>query len=368
MRSGRIAQVLLLSLAAASCRHLESHRPANDNSTPKPSPSAAGKPNSSLQSEVTQIASLSKGRVGVFALMLETGETLASLNSQDHFPMQSVYKLPISMAVMKQVDEGKLSLDQKVRIAKEDYVGSAAHSPIRDKNPNGAELTIKELVRYALSESDGTASDVLMKLAGGNGSVQSYLTDLPVNDLIVLSSEKELSEDDTAQYRNYASPVSAVALLRALYERRGLSESSQALVIKYLTESTPGAKRLKGLLPAGTVVAHKTGTSGTAKGMTAATNDIGIITLANGKHLAIAVFVSDSPADEDTREGVIAKIAKAIYDAAVTPGGDAVHLIQPLGDASLPRFETLPLSVETSPRSTDNCDFLRPRKSWFSTW
>jgi beta-lactamase class A len=251
-------------------------------------------------------------------MLLETGETLASMSSQDHFAMQSVYKLPISMAVMKQVDEGKLQLDQKVRITKEDYVGTAAHSPLRDKNPNGVELTLKDLLRYALPESDGTASDVLMKLAGGSTAVQRYVTDLPVADLIVLNTERELSEDETAQYRNYASPVSAVTLLRALSERRGLSESSQALILKYMTESTPGAKRLKGLLPAGTIVAHKTGTSGTANGKTAATNDIGIITLPNGKHLAIAVFVSDSAADEATRESVIAKIAKTVYDAAVS--------------------------------------------------
>ena len=316
-RCERIALLLLLGFAAVSCRHFENHRPPTADSTPKPSPSPSSKPDASVQSELTQIASLAKGRVGVCAVMLETGETLASLNPQDHFPMQSVYKLPISMAIMKQVDEGKLGLDQKVRIAKEDYVGPAVYSPIRDKNPNGAELTIKELVRYALSESDGTASDVLMKLAGGNTAVQSYVTGLQLNDLIVLNTEKELGEDATAQYRNYASPVSAVSLLRALYERRGLTESSQALIVKYLAESTPGAKRLKGLLPAGTVVAHKTGTSGTANGMTAATNDIGIITLPNGKHLAIAVFVADSPADEETREGVSAKMAKATYDAAV---------------------------------------------------
>jgi beta-lactamase class A len=108
-----------------------------------------------------------------------------------------------------------------------------------------------------------------------------------------------------------------VSLLRALFERRGLSESSQALLLKFMVASTPGAKRLKGLLPSGTVVAHKTGTSGTEKGLTAATNDIGIITLPEGRHLAVAVFVSDSPADEATRESVIAKVAKAVWDAVV---------------------------------------------------
>ncbi|HYW70619.1 MAG TPA: class A beta-lactamase [Pyrinomonadaceae bacterium] len=316
MRKPTTILLLVLSLAATCCKiaphEVDKRRaPANVNANANTSP---GRP--SLQPQLMQIASLAKGRVGVHAMVLETGETVGSLNSRDHFPMQSVYKLPISMAVLKQVDEGKLKLNQTVRIAKEDYIGPAAHSPIRDKYPQGADLTVDQLLRYALTESDGTASDVLMKLAGGNAIVQSYVTDLPVTDLIVLNTEKELSEDATAQYRNYASPESAVALLRALFEGRGLSEAAKALLTKYMIESKPGAKRLKGLLPAEAVVAHKTGTSGTDKGMTAATNDIGIITLPGGKHLAIAVFVSDSPADEETREGVIAKLAKTIYDAA----------------------------------------------------
>lgn len=248
-------------------------------------------------------------------MVLETGETVALLSSQDHFPMQSVYKLPISMALMKQVDAGKIKLEQKVKVAKEDYVGSAAHSPIRDKYRDGVELPVNELLRFALSESDGTASDVLMKLAGGPGAIQAYLTELGINDMIVLDTEQSFTQDHSLQYRNFATPGAAVALLRALYEHRGLSESSQALVLKFLTESTTGPKRLKGLLPAGTNVAHKTGTSGTENGITAATNDIGIVTLPGAKHAAIAVFVSDSPADEATREGTIAKIAKAVWDS-----------------------------------------------------
>jgi len=269
--------------------------------------------NRELENQIEQSASAAKGRVGVTALVLETGETV-SLNPHDHFPMQSVYKLPISMAVMKQVDTGKLKLDQKVRVTKDDFVSRGQHSPIRDQNPNGVELSINELLRFAISESDGTASDVLMKLAGGTEAVQAYLTELKITEMLVLNTEKELGQDETPQYRNWASPEAAVALLRALHERRGLSKTSQALLLKLLTESTPGAKRLKGLLPAGTLVAHKTGTSGTENGITAATNDIGIITLPNGHHLAIAVFVSDSAADEATREGVIAKVARAVWD------------------------------------------------------
>ena len=269
--------------------------------------------NQDLHTQLDRIASAAKGRVGVAALVLETSEAV-SLNPHDHFPMQSVYKLPISMAVMKQVDEGKVKLDQKVRVTKADFVSRGQHSPIRDQNPDGVELSVNELLRFAISESDGTASDVLMKLAGGPEAVQAYLTELKITEMIVLNTEQELGQNETPQYRNWASPEGAVALLRALYERRGISESAQGLLLKLMTDSTPGAKRLKGLLPAGTIVAHKTGTSGSQNGITAATNDMGIITLPNGRHLAIAVFVSDSAADETTREGVIAKVARAVWD------------------------------------------------------
>lgn len=278
------------------------------------SPSPAVRQRSSIDPEIVQIAAAAKGRVGVAAMLLETGESVASLGSDEHFPMQSVYKLPISMAVVKLVDAGKLKLDQKVKIAKQDYIGPNAHSPIRDRFPNGTEMTVTELLRFALSESDGTASDVLMKLAGGAEAVQAYVAGLGIEDWKVVDTEKSFAQDNTLQFRNWATPNAAVALLRALYERRGLSELSQRLILKYMVESTPGAKRLKGLLPAGTVVAHKTGTSGTNKGITAATNDIGIIALPDGKHLAIAVFVSDSPADDATRESVIARIAKSVWD------------------------------------------------------
>jgi beta-lactamase class A len=229
--------------------------------------------------------------------------------------MQSVYKLPISMAVLQQVDQGKLKLDQRISVTREDFIGRAGHSPIRDRNPNGVELTLSELLRFALSESDGTASDVLMKLAGGPEAIQSYLATLPLTDMKVVDTEKGLVQDHSLQHRNWSTPNAAIALLRALHERRGLSEASQGLLLKFMTESTPGEKRLKGLLPPGTPVAHKTGTSGTEDGITAATNDIGIITLPDGQHLAIAVFVAASPVDEQTREHVIAKLAQAVVDA-----------------------------------------------------
>jgi beta-lactamase class A len=76
-------------------------------------------------------------------------------------------------------------------------------------------------------------------------------------------------------------------------------------------------KRLEGDLPAGVRVAHKSGTSDVDNGVAHATNDIGLIPLPDGRRIAIAVFVTDSTADEATRERVIARIARAVYDASL---------------------------------------------------
>jgi beta-lactamase class A len=240
------------------------------------------------------------------------GESV-TLNGDQQFPMQSVYKFPIGMAVLAQVDRGKLKLDQQVRVEASDFASDLQHSPIRDENPQGTELSLAELLKYMVSESDGTACDVLLKLVGGPDAVTQYLRDLGVNGIVVANTEKEIGQDKAVQYRNYASPNAVVVLLRALHEGQGLSKSSQALLLQLMTQTTTGPKRIKGLLPDGTVVAHKTGTSSTVNGVTAATNDVGLVTLLNGRHMAIAVFVSDSGANDAVREGVIAKVTKAAW-------------------------------------------------------
>src|SRR5205807_9759883 len=99
-----------------------------------------------------------------------------------------------------------------------------------------------------------------------------------------------------------------------------LSAQSQALLLKLLTRPIPREKRMQGQLPAGTLVAHKTGPGRTQNGITSATSDIGIITLPDGRHLALAAFLSDSAANHDTRDAIIARLAKAAWDSAQSLG------------------------------------------------
>jgi beta-lactamase class A len=123
-----------------------------------------------------------------------------------------------------------------------------------------------------------------------------------------------MAQNEQVQYRNWATPDAMAGLLRALQVGKGLSAPSRQLLFGLMIGSTTGPDRIKGLLPAGTVVAHKTGSSGTVNGVTRATNDVGLITLPDGRHLAVIVFVSDTRANEATRDAVIAKIAREAWE------------------------------------------------------
>lgn len=310
----------------------------NSNETSNTNATPAGTPDAALIKQLEVIAKESKGKVGVSAVLIETGETVG-INRIERFAMQSVVKLPISMAVLRQVELGEMAR-VKILISKDDMVPSGMRSPIRDKSPNGVEMSVQELIKFAISESDGTAADVLQRVAGGATGVQSYIDSMNTIGMEVKWSHKEFSKDWNLQYENFATPDAAVWLVLQIFKgtkerspnrqaknsgqetgaaqpnfiEYGVSKENAELLLKFMTESNNPDGRIKGLLPPGTVVAHKTGTGGTRDGVTSATNDIGIITLPNGNHIAIAVFVGDSTGDQKIRESVIAKISRAIFD------------------------------------------------------
>ena len=175
-------------------------------------------------------------------------------------------------------------------------------------------MTVGQLLDAMMSVSDGTASDVLLKRAGGPARVTAYLRGLGVRDVIVATSEAAMAQNERVQYRNWATPSAMADLLRVLQSGGGLSASSRHLLLGLMIASQTGQGRIKGRLPSGTVVAHKTGSSGIVNGETRATNAAGLVTLPDGKHLAVVVFVSDTRAGEDVQEAVIARIARAAWD------------------------------------------------------
>ncbi|MFI5263156.1 MAG: class A beta-lactamase, subclass A2 [Candidatus Kapaibacterium sp.] len=268
----------------------------------------------SLRAAIERIAKTSHGKVGVALLGLEDGDTL-SINGNAHFPMQSVYKFPLAMYILHLVDSGKLSLDQKVHISKRD-LPEDTWSPLREKYPKGnIDMRIGELLQYSVSKSDNNVTDVLFRLAGGPKKVQQYIRSIGIQGMAIAKTEQQMHDSWNAQFQNWCEPLAMMDLLKVFYRSNYLSFESSDFLMKLMTESENSPKRIRGLLPPETVVAHKSGTSNTNDaGVNAATNDAGIITLPKGMHLAIVVYVSMSNANYANRESFIAQIAKAAWD------------------------------------------------------
>ena len=237
-------------------------------------------------------------------------------DAEAHPPMQSVFKLPLGLYVLHLVEQGKLQLDQPVRFEQADLFVPRAYSPLQDKYPAaGVDVPLRELLRLSVSLSDNAAADILLRLVGGTEPVRLYIASLGMHGFMLRHNEHELHRDESLQYQDWFAPTAAVQLLRRIADRSPLNAEHTELLLGWM--KTTRLPRLAALLPAGTAVAHKTGTSDTVQGVSAATNDIGLITLPDGERLAVAVFLSDSTADDAGRDRAIARASLAIYQAAI---------------------------------------------------
>ena len=270
-----------------------------------------------LQRQIRDIAADAHGKVSV-ACALPDSDLNCDLDAHAHPPMQSLFKLPLAATALHLVEAGKFSLDQASRFLPGDRILPHTHSPLQDKYPDGnVDVPPRELLRLAISESDNVAADIVLRNVGGPAIVNEYIGSLGVRGFHLEDDEQGLARDVKAQYRNWFEPAGAVQLLRRISDDSPLTAEHTRMLLQWMQEASSGAERIKGKLPAGTIVMHKTGSSGTRDGVAFATNDVGLIVLPDGRRLAIAVFVTDSRADNDTRDAVIARITKAAYDESV---------------------------------------------------
>jgi beta-lactamase class A len=269
-----------------------------------------------LQEEIRKIAADARGKVSV-SCSLPGSSLNCDLEAHSHPPMQSVFKMPLALCALHSIEQGKFSLDQPVRFLPSDRILPETYSPLQDKFPSaGVDVPLRELLRLAVSLSDNVAADIVLRLVGGPAAVDAYIRSLGVEGFHLEDGEHGLHSDVAAQYRNWFEPAGAVHLLRRISDNSPLTPEHTELLLTWMKDSPTGPHRLKGGLPAGTVVMHKTGTSGSQDGKTFATNDIGLIVLPDGRRLALAVFVTDASTDSATLEAVIARIAAATYAVA----------------------------------------------------
>ena len=268
-----------------------------------------------LRTQIQQVIQGKKADIGVSILGMNEADTL-SINGDLRCPLQSVFKFHIAVVVLSEIDKGTFSLRQKIEIQNKDLLPDL-WSPLREKHPEGGRFTIARLMEYAITQSDNVACDALLRLIGGPEKVEAYFIQKGIQDIGIKLNEERMQAHRDSMILNWTTPLAASKVLQLCYSNKDhwLSKKSHSFLWKTMKATETGLKRIKGQLPKGTVVAHKTGSSGTSKeGITEATNDIGILFLPNGRYFILSVFVTQSSENDETNERIIADIARVSWD------------------------------------------------------
>jgi beta-lactamase class A len=298
-----------------------------------------------LQEEFARLARGNDGRVGVCAA---GSASLSCVNGEQRFPLQSVMKLLVGLAVMDAVDHRRWRLDDVVIIRKQDL--SLAVQPLAKLvTDNGFRTTVDDLVRRAIVDSDSAATDFLVKRLGGPRAVQSALDRLGLAGVRIDRDERHLQTETAglrwrpeyvdsalldrayaavpeaqrdaafqayrADSRDTATPTGMVSLLRSLAEGKLVSAPLTRRLLEIMAQTVTFPDRLKAGVSGGWAVAHKTGTSGTWRGVTAATNDVGILTSPRGDLVSVVVFIADSRASAADRARLMARVAQVTIES-----------------------------------------------------
>lgn len=248
------------------------------------------------------------GDIGVAVVHVESGRTADFAGSRE-LPLYSVYKLPLAITVLQEVEKKNLSLEKKVRVTPDDVDPGSQFNTDLWRRP--VEKTVAELLEFSIVRSDNTSSDKLLQLIGGPAEVSERMRSFGFSNIDIKYSSREFAAHRDKPNKATASDL---AQLLAKLQRGELLKPPQfSLLFGFMERArTGGERRLRAGLPAGTKVADKTGTGDNN------TNDVGLITLPEGKgHLAIAVLISGSSRPAEAQEKLIAELARAAYDSYV---------------------------------------------------
>jgi len=297
--------------------------------------------------EIEAAGAPARGLVTVAALNLETNERV-SWNADRTVFMSSVVKLPIAVQLLARVDRGELSLQQRIRINPSDLRVGGGSGTLASAYPNGVTLTVKELLRYAVSQSDNTASDALLRYSGGPRRVTQALRALNIATVSVdhyyaentwryngvdnpppksqwtpaLIDRTVAASPATAKARGAASFVgdrsdgataaAMVDVLARLARGQILSAKSSSLLRQLMTASANPTARIVAGAPPRARVAHKTGSWGSWQGQMVALNDVGIVYPDKGPPVVIAVMISGGRAPLRDQEKAIADVTRIL--------------------------------------------------------
>jgi beta-lactamase class A len=314
--------------------------------------SAAASP---LDEKLAAIAHGSPSSVGIFVEHLERHET-AAVNGTRMFPLASTFKLPLALVVLRAIERQELpSLDSQIRIEESDLIDGV--SPLCERLPKGGLATLREVIALMLEEGDNNAANALMRLAGGASSVRAALTSMGLTGVSIDRDETEMNLDAFglpypavsertprklsemmravpverhrrtlaaffADPRDHGSPMAMTKIIERVWRPDLLNAADLDFVRQELARNQRGPRRIRAGVPSGVPVADRTGSCGGMDDADApCVNDVGVITLPSGEHVALAVYVADAGGRLAPKEQLVAKVTRAVWDYFVKRTG-----------------------------------------------
>lgn len=305
----------------------------------KPGPAA-------LQASLDQIAKRYGETIGIAVADVDAGWA-TSVNGHAYFPQQSVSKVWVAATVLEAVDHGKLALDTPVLMTSAD--ASVFNQPLaRNLPPEGFRTTVSNLLRHALAYSDNSANDALIRVIGLS-NVRAMLERQGLSGIRLGADERHLQSmiagltwrPEYGQNRNFeqaraklprdhrekamdayiaapadgATPLGLVQALAAIKRGEVLSPASRDVLLGMLASSRTGPGRLKGSLPSGWKIAHKTGTGQDLLGASVGINDVAILTAPDGQSFAVAVLIPRTKKPVRERLAMMQAVTSAVAQA-----------------------------------------------------
>lgn len=269
-----------------------------------------------IQQQVAAIAAESAGRIGVAAMDLDAGGQIF-INGDMPFPMASTAKVAVAATFLEQVEKGTYRLDQQfpMMIPVRETGTRSAEAPLRP----GEVMTAQSLMELMITRSHNEATDGLIRAVGGFENVNNWLSRKGISGQRLDHTMATLVRDDgkvdparVIDTRTSSTPRAMIALLAAIDRGGVLAPESRAVLLDTMTRTSTGKTRIRAGVPEGTLVAHKTGT------LAGVTDDVGIVRLPDGRHLAVAFFVT-GPEGHAAHARLISRMMRTIYDGYSTP-------------------------------------------------
>ncbi len=255
-------------------------------------------PLAALQLQLTTLAGHAPGRVGIAIEDLATGMT-SGINQSASLPAASTIKIPVMVEVFKQMEAGELDLNTVVRLESSDR--DWGWGDMADAAP-GTARTVKQLLWLMITQSDNTATNMLIRVVG-RAHINATMADLGLRNTRL--GDYIRSETDTIRYALRTSPRDMLQLLDAIARDRLVDTWSSREMLAIL-EGQKHNGLLPEPLPEGIKIAHKTGS------LHDTLNDVGIVYHEDEPYI-IAVMTTQLP-DLDLGRAFIRRVSRVAYD------------------------------------------------------